>query len=363
MTTIASAHPFDMEFLQPEDTMELASSPHMPQDDLDLDLDPMHEPEMAPEDTMLEDADDSEQLQASNHLDEDEMVDEDTASQHFPENVSDLDMEAQHDQETAFEDEDILYEDEDAPKDSGFAQPAIDSTNVKPGYNYLQELPSTNSGDVEVVEAHIEDVDAPIEQDSEEFVLNANPRIIKAGEEQHAVEDEHHQSAKADDTIHLPSDGNIEAHAYDQAHIDTTTGSGSDLQDSTTNTNPIDPIETAHEKYIVAQDTTDYINTIGEEAADEQYILPLEGQDLALHTVKVIYEDSEICLFPPQSGEGAETFFLPDESLAHEPLDKLLASCRDVLADSIGDDDELVLDVASLGLHISEVSLFFTSAM
>jgi hypothetical protein len=74
-----------------------------------------------------------------------------------------------------------------------------------------------------------------------------------------------------------------------------------------------------------------------------------------LHTVKVNYQDTEICLFPPNEGDDSETFFLADIDLAHQSLDKLLTACHDVLVGTIGDDDELVLDIPSLGLHISQV--------
>jgi len=74
-----------------------------------------------------------------------------------------------------------------------------------------------------------------------------------------------------------------------------------------------------------------------------------------LHTVKVNYQDTEICLFPPNEGDDSETFFLADVDLAHQSLDKLLTACHDVLIGTIGDDDELVLDIPSLGLHICQV--------
>ena len=83
--------------------------------------------------------------------------------------------------------------------------------------------------------------------------------------------------------------------------------------------------------------------------------LTQEHHSASLHPVKVTYQDNEICLFPPGKDDSSEMFFLSDTSLAKQSLDKLLSSCRDILAGTIGDDDELVLDVASLGLHISEV--------
>src|SRR5207248_10872969 len=74
-----------------------------------------------------------------------------------------------------------------------------------------------------------------------------------------------------------------------------------------------------------------------------------------LHTVNVNYQDTEICLFPPNEDDDSETFFLADVDLAHQSLDKLLTACHDVLIGTIGDDDELVLDIPSLGLHICQV--------
>ena len=72
-----------------------------------------------------------------------------------------------------------------------------------------------------------------------------------------------------------------------------------------------------------------------------------------LHPIKVQYDGTELCLFPPF--EGDETFFVQDSSLAFSPCDQLLNACRDVLGESIGDGDELVLDFPSLGLHLTQV--------
>ncbi|KAJ6031864.1 hypothetical protein N7540_002596 [Penicillium herquei] len=76
-----------------------------------------------------------------------------------------------------------------------------------------------------------------------------------------------------------------------------------------------------------------------------------------LHPIKVIYEDSEISLFPPLEGDSAETFFLHDESLAYEGVGKLFSSLREVLLDNVTEDDVLVLDIDCLGIQITEDSL------
>ncbi|MCJ1247168.1 hypothetical protein MMC30_004380 [Trapelia coarctata] len=77
-----------------------------------------------------------------------------------------------------------------------------------------------------------------------------------------------------------------------------------------------------------------------------------------LHPVIVVYQESEILLFPPhEHGEDqAQTYFLEDESLATQTIQSLLGACRLVLADSINDDVELELKITSLGLEICETS-------
>ncbi|KAJ5614625.1 hypothetical protein N7528_008279 [Penicillium herquei] len=76
-----------------------------------------------------------------------------------------------------------------------------------------------------------------------------------------------------------------------------------------------------------------------------------------LHPIKVIYEDSEISLFPPLEGDSAETFFLHDESLAYEGVGKLFSALREVLLDNVTEDDVLVLDIDCLGIQVTEDSL------
>lgn len=78
------------------------------------------------------------------------------------------------------------------------------------------------------------------------------------------------------------------------------------------------------------------------------------------HPVVVTYSGEEMSLFPPAHNEQehSETFLLQDKHLAGKSIDKILEACRAVLADSIGEQDELNLDVDDLGLHISEVRRF-----
>lgn len=78
-----------------------------------------------------------------------------------------------------------------------------------------------------------------------------------------------------------------------------------------------------------------------------------------LHPVTVIYQGSEMSLFPPTDDdqEHAQTYLLTDERVASESIWNLFGACRLVLADSIEEDDELEITIGELGLQISEVRL------
>lgn len=75
-----------------------------------------------------------------------------------------------------------------------------------------------------------------------------------------------------------------------------------------------------------------------------------------LHPVVVWYEGDEISLFPPKEEDTSETYFLRDENLVNVSISDLLRACRDVLGETIRDDQELELSVPDLGLSLTEVS-------
>lgn len=77
---------------------------------------------------------------------------------------------------------------------------------------------------------------------------------------------------------------------------------------------------------------------------------------LYIHPVKVIYQESEISMFPPRHGNTSETYFLADEGLAHENIDRLFKECRAILGDHASSEDSLVFHIDSLGIELSEVS-------
>lgn len=77
-----------------------------------------------------------------------------------------------------------------------------------------------------------------------------------------------------------------------------------------------------------------------------------------LHPIVLDYQGDEMFLFPPvdQGGEHPATFLLADEQLAYDNIGKLLKACRYVLKGSLSEQDELMITIHDLDIHISEVS-------
>ena len=81
----------------------------------------------------------------------------------------------------------------------------------------------------------------------------------------------------------------------------------------------------------------------------------------SVHPVTVIYQNNEISLFPLSEDEGEDRssiYFLQDEQLASDDVRTLLDACRSVLGDSICEQDELMVEIETLGLHICEVGSY-----
>ncbi|KAL8953095.1 MAG: hypothetical protein Q9222_001033 [Ikaeria aurantiellina] len=82
----------------------------------------------------------------------------------------------------------------------------------------------------------------------------------------------------------------------------------------------------------------------------------LSSENLYVHPIVVAYQGSEMFLFPPaeEDQDHSQTYLLSDEALAAEVIHTIFKECRDVLEDSIGDEDELVFNVDDLGLRVCE---------
>ena len=97
---------------------------------------------------------------------------------------------------------------------------------------------------------------------------------------------------------------------------------------------------------------------IGEQRIDDGSALNTTvHQSTYLHPVIVVYQDSEMFLFPPpQDNEQSQTYFLQDEKLANESMSELLQECRNLLGGSISENDELEIEIPLLNLRLGEVS-------
>ena len=77
-----------------------------------------------------------------------------------------------------------------------------------------------------------------------------------------------------------------------------------------------------------------------------------------IHPVSIVYQESDISLFPLEQTEGQEsTYFLEDTKIASKSIKHLLDALRSVLGENVGEKDELCMEIIDMGLQISEVSL------
>ena len=76
----------------------------------------------------------------------------------------------------------------------------------------------------------------------------------------------------------------------------------------------------------------------------------------SMHPVQITYQHEKISLFPPQpEDQNSNTFLLRDEALARGGVLNLLTACREVLGESIEQDEELEISIQGLDLKIGEV--------
>lgn len=391
MTAVAYLHHSDMDLLHTDDQMDLASSPAMPAVDIDFDLDDVREVSVEPnQDLMLQDEpeealrnSDPMRSATSDPVDDDLMLDEDTITQQDNQpNLPELTMDNHGDDPTPFDDDDILYEDEEDlqqqeshPEGSVKEQEMEDGVDAErlqaiekarvtehfeeeiqietdidiqpeqgpqPAREAHSDLEQPQNADVELPVNAFTDTNTSTEPDSNAVVeKEASPKCLANS----SSDDAHHQ-----DAIH------------EHVHADIEHGLKRDLEHDI---NDID-VNSSILNHSVASNALSQLGALefSAQPLPKADVDPFHEQSLEesaphpslLHTVKVHYLETEMCLFPPTEDDDTEMFFLQDMSLAHESLDKILGACRDVLANTIGQDDELVLDVASLGLHISEVS-------
>lgn len=95
-----------------------------------------------------------------------------------------------------------------------------------------------------------------------------------------------------------------------------------------------------------------------EAALSSTFLIPNDDASTHLNRVipvTLIYQDTEMSLFPPSEG-GQTTYFLGDEGLVNQNIENLFVACRNVLAGSIEEEENLEFSIEDLGLRISEAS-------
>ena len=382
--------------------MDLASSPRMAADDLDLpyELDAMRDASVEPsqeamiEDPINPDRDSTEDVHLVDEdlLDDDDMVDEDTVVHNEDANHKDFTMEShqQNQQSAEHDDEDILYDDDELLHESTIEARDLQDVEIVDEEDLFGE-------DEEVQEHTLEDLQHTTElqhsnqddeildeekstnlisQDAEDFGDTQGPLFsgdLASDIGEHGADDraifgddvenkpDHEESAATfipgKSITNGPATAPCEtanaaeiSELLEPAKLDSAGLPVSEQAQSTSQTT----VSQLPSHDIEFTEGTDVLLAVdGAQIEDES---PADQRHTAgLHTVKVNYQDTELCLFPPNQDDESQTFFLSDIELAHQSLDKLLSACHDVLAGTIGDDDELVLDIPSLGLHISQV--------
>lgn len=325
-----------------DDNMEVVSDTAGPfdnHDDIDIDIDLVHEGAEQDNDVVVEDA----PVTASDRLDmvddtQELLRDADMADGEYQEHSNEhpqhkeaeyqfVDDTFDHEQQT-FEMEEDYEEDIDAPiPGTSIIEPHVSSAKQA-------ELPSAQppAANKETEEIPVEGHPVYLESPSKE-----SPSLKT--EDVETVEDEINEPAVPHPPV--PEDArdtnNIAEQEGEQpVHLQSPTEPRPDQQDRKVSSGDANEISDAPQNTTCETDET----------ADELAALP---------DVKVLYQGSEISLFPPKEDDPSEIFFLEDEALAHEPISQLLDACRTVLADHITEEEEISVEIESLNLHLAEV--------
>lgn len=332
-----------------DDKMDLAPSPYRHSEDIEIDLDSLdslHDPSVVEDDMVdynpdpfLEPGEGGQDQADDDYFDDDDMLDDIPPPASEPlDYTMDAPTSSSHPKQD--EDEDILYEDEE---DNLITSHDVGEESL--GQQSFEHEPAT-------------DVEHDKQEDLEDLIDLTEPDHVSPNTNQ--AEDE---TANVD-----PLDAAPEDPAATVATSSLTSGTDQQPQESLDSKPPADMPPSVDDLDASVSDPPATGQNPGNELNnDEPTTLPQEPdlpnaeasdstQDL--HPVTLVYLDDEMSLFPPTISDGSSLYFLSDTSLAFEPLDKLLAACREVLVGTLDHHDELVLDIPGLGLHICEDSRY-----
>lgn len=369
MTAIPSIVFQDLDASHLDDQMDTASSPFRQPDDFDVDLDSVRDPSVieSMHDDMIDDT--AEAADAGNDLMQDEvadgMPDDDMIDDINPQfsteaTYDDYNMEAYVEEHQIDEDEDILYEDEDDVEPT--LQQETDIVDIA-----LAEQPQEYEGvDAEADPDEFKDQTIPQDQDNIATHLEQDEEFVTTtGDDNEVLANARSPHAEPSDQAAEPLAEEFPEEPHEQHQIDLETESRiyTDQPEKTAPEKPVTDAENeeppaAHDMSL-PKDPSKSTRSI-KQAVESHADAPQQHSPPTIHPVTLVYLDEEMSLFPPMLDDASSIYFLQDPSLALEPLDKLLAACRDILAGTLDHHDELVLDIAALGLHISEDSKYAT---
>jgi hypothetical protein len=319
----------------PEDNMELATSPFQRVEDLDIDFDDfedqeIHEmPQDIVDDVLQEDEDLVEGMMEDEQIDQDNNMLAEDPDVNFDVEHQDSDMnqpEQAYDQDAGpslndQEDADLLFEEDEGadmqPSHWGDAQ--LDASSTVHANEQQLALEPTNK---EGVSAEQENADADGASLVDELNDITGEGVSSSADAAQTISD------AAETGSGLAQDSAVAAQASESGDIP-------EAKDEA----QADAIE------VSANDEVNEAHTVEDSAIQA-----------ALQAIRVEWTES---LYPLFVSEG-ETLpcFLYDTAVAYEPLDKLLADCRTAIQSEMGENDELILEVDALGLHVSEDSKY-----
>ncbi|KAK5054015.1 hypothetical protein LTR84_001977 [Exophiala bonariae] len=344
--------------------MDVASSPYQPPNDIDLDLDPFRDPSVL-EDEMIDYQDDLVlQDDGPQDIAIDDIMDQASNAGHEFDYNMDSSLE-QPEQTRDDDDDDVLYEDEDEDESEIIPQDLDHENNDdQPTANHTLKFIAEDDAVGESIDGNF---DEHVELQTDDRPTTQAPH----------PEDHQDASASGDNLVQIqgnpgfqppqPAAQSPPAHPEDDLPIEGESGETDLLPDDSeyVHLEPLDyRQENDPEPDAVDRNLSPLPHENEQTISDTQHEEAPESKGIhvdptrEVHPVTLVYLEEEMSLFPPLIGDGSSVYFLSDSNLASQPLDKLLAACREILTGTLEHDDELVLDIPGLGLHICEDSKY-----
>jgi len=357
-----------------EDTMQMATSPYLQFDqEIDIDLDDNRE-HFIEDNSMIDDATDNMDPMQQDNLttNHDDPMYEETADEDLLdiEDVVDYDYEMNPDDQ-GLQNTNVLAVDEASTSHGPQQQQALATLDPEAASITLEDLGQEPQGEAE--DDGKEEQEVEVERTEEEEATNTvyiNPDTLtdhiphdslpsnKTGPEPFTTDAENPPEARNvaqhtnpdevpdSDTAHHLKDLNVEIERESEARSAPATQAQVDTEGHK-------PTEVSQQD---GQETAASLEVI--EQSEPNTSVQSDPLPSHLHPVIVTYMDQDYSLFPPDDHDDGTTFLLSDSALASQSFEKLLVACRELIADGLGHDDEMVLDIPALGLHICEDSKY-----